>query len=536
VAKKDFIKILTEGTLINPLSPNYSLQYVFHEGEEPLALVELDYKPAIWGPDSVWLAFITALSKGGGRKTMEILIERADRHGITLKGDVVPVKSGFHKKKYPVRKLVDWYKQFGFKVTSKIGHEIERKPKQGMAENPVYPKKWPDDRPRKFKKGDKVIVAAEALSPSWTSSREATVMYSAHGYRGIMYMVGLSTGGEDWFYGEDLKHAGYEENPIYRKHWTGSPQFKVGDRVRTNKKGHPWITKGRVIKVEKVSLGVHADPYYLYHLDAGTEYPAQIVEEYLEYDKDYTSNPIYPKQWPTQTPGRFQVGDLVKIVDDAIMWRSHTGRVVNTSGLTYKVEIDGQRRGIAAWFDGWELKHIPAAEYTENPVHAMKDWYAANRFKVGHRIQVKPVTAGMFGLKSPVTGVIAKATTRGKGGNGYYLVKFDDPKKIKAEQAGNWFNDHELGPVGSFKENPVYPKKWSLPLFKKGRRVAAVYNTVVVHDDGSRTDIMTGDTGTVRSEKSPRTTMYKVEWDKIPGKEFVFGEHELEGAWYADLS
>ena len=121
-------KQLLAETLYNPFSPHSEPGFLFMEGDEPLAEVSLSYNPNIWG-DMVHIASIHALSKGGGRKVMEMLGERADAIGVTLTGVVRGIKTKLYPRAWGKKRLVQWYKQFRFVEKPPGSGHIFRYPK-----------------------------------------------------------------------------------------------------------------------------------------------------------------------------------------------------------------------------------------------------------------------------------------------------------------------------------------------------------------------------------------------------------------------
>lgn len=123
------VRILTEGAFRNPLYPR---EWVFMEGDIPLAGIVLaeigttDMTVSTEGrklnleakerEGRIYLNELRAMSKGGGRKAMNILTERADNLGLTIDLFAQPRRAGYYLKPLTLRKLVAWYKGFGFKL------------------------------------------------------------------------------------------------------------------------------------------------------------------------------------------------------------------------------------------------------------------------------------------------------------------------------------------------------------------------------------------------------------------------------------
>jgi hypothetical protein len=126
---------LVEGAYLNPL---YQREWVFMDEETPLAGVVLMQVPHEIIANRVHIAELRAMSKGGGRKAMELITKRADEMGVSLDLSPVPRRAGFYMKPMTLRKLVAWYKKFGFVLhgTIRDGYMI-RQPKQKVAENPI---------------------------------------------------------------------------------------------------------------------------------------------------------------------------------------------------------------------------------------------------------------------------------------------------------------------------------------------------------------------------------------------------------------
>jgi hypothetical protein len=122
------LREMYKGMYLNPFDSRELVLY--DKRGEPVAGVILRHmSPASWGPNHLHLESIRSMKKGGGRALMEILIDRADQQGATIFGDVKPLKSQVYgMKKMPLKKLKDWYRQFGFQI--KRGDEMVRLPRQ----------------------------------------------------------------------------------------------------------------------------------------------------------------------------------------------------------------------------------------------------------------------------------------------------------------------------------------------------------------------------------------------------------------------
>jgi hypothetical protein len=122
----ELLREMYRGMYLNPFNPRELVLY--DETGDPVAGVTLVHlSPTSWGPGHIYLESIRAMKKGGGRELMEILVDRADQYGVTITGDVKPLKSQVYgMKKMPLKKLKDWYRQFGFQM--KRGDEMLRLP------------------------------------------------------------------------------------------------------------------------------------------------------------------------------------------------------------------------------------------------------------------------------------------------------------------------------------------------------------------------------------------------------------------------
>jgi ribosomal protein L21E len=124
--------LLLEGSVFNPFSAKSEPLFMyFEEGtDDPYGMISLKYHPPIWGKNTVHIAIVVALKKGGGRRVMEKIIAKADQHGITLEGTAVPQKSGYYQTRlWSKKKLIDWYNQFGFIEKPPRSGQISRKPR-----------------------------------------------------------------------------------------------------------------------------------------------------------------------------------------------------------------------------------------------------------------------------------------------------------------------------------------------------------------------------------------------------------------------
>jgi hypothetical protein len=136
------LEAMLEGFYQNPLNPREAV--LVREDGEPLAGVSLRHmNEAAWGPNYLHLEEVRAMMPGGGRKAMEILIERADDLCAIIAGTVKPLPAApYGMKKMPQRKLMNWYKDFGFVPESRGSSEIIRRPDPKRCAAPTPPPKW----------------------------------------------------------------------------------------------------------------------------------------------------------------------------------------------------------------------------------------------------------------------------------------------------------------------------------------------------------------------------------------------------------
>lgn len=121
----DLARAMLEGLWRNPIDPREWV--LLDKRGNPLAGVILDQvNPSVGGSDYIELVYIRAMKKGGARKLMEILVERADELGATIVGTVKPLRAqAYDMKKMSKRNLLKWYREFGFETD---GDEILREP------------------------------------------------------------------------------------------------------------------------------------------------------------------------------------------------------------------------------------------------------------------------------------------------------------------------------------------------------------------------------------------------------------------------
>jgi len=124
----EFLEAMLEGLYLNPMDPR---ERVLLDAEgNPLAGVTLHHMHEVWGKNYLHLEEIRSFTKGGARKLMEILAGRADQYGATIGGTVKPLPAqAYGMKKMPKRKLIAWYKRFGFKQERPGGDEMVRHPR-----------------------------------------------------------------------------------------------------------------------------------------------------------------------------------------------------------------------------------------------------------------------------------------------------------------------------------------------------------------------------------------------------------------------
>ncbi len=122
------LEAMLDGLYFNPL--NERERVLIRKDGEPLAGVTLHHKDeGAWGKNYLHLEEIRALTPGGGRVLMQLLVDRADKLSATIAGYVKPLPAvAYGMKKMQQKKLMDWYKQFGFKQEG--GANIIRRPIQ----------------------------------------------------------------------------------------------------------------------------------------------------------------------------------------------------------------------------------------------------------------------------------------------------------------------------------------------------------------------------------------------------------------------
>jgi hypothetical protein len=119
---------MLEGFYGNPFNPREAV--LVRPDGEPLAGVTLHHmNETAWGPRYLHLEEVRALLPGGGRAAMEILIQRADEQCATIAGTVKPLPAqAYGMKKMHPKKLMSWYKGFGFVPEQPGSTDIIRPP------------------------------------------------------------------------------------------------------------------------------------------------------------------------------------------------------------------------------------------------------------------------------------------------------------------------------------------------------------------------------------------------------------------------
>lgn len=138
----ELLEKMLEGFFGNPINPR---EAVLVRGDgEPLAGVTLHHMSAsAWGPNYLHLEEVRAMSRGGGRAAMEILVDRADENCATIAGTVKPLPAAaYGMKKMSQSKLMAWYKQFGFVPEKKGSPDIIRRPDPSKCAPPPPLPKW----------------------------------------------------------------------------------------------------------------------------------------------------------------------------------------------------------------------------------------------------------------------------------------------------------------------------------------------------------------------------------------------------------
>ena len=126
--RSELLDGMLEGFFRNPINPREWV--LLDKRGNPLAGVTLHHmNSASWGLNYLHLEEIRAMTKGGGRKAMELLIEHADLLCATIGATVEPLRAAAYKmKKLSKRRLMDWYKDLGFVQERGGGFEIVRYP------------------------------------------------------------------------------------------------------------------------------------------------------------------------------------------------------------------------------------------------------------------------------------------------------------------------------------------------------------------------------------------------------------------------
>lgn len=124
----DLLDKMLDGFFSNPLNPREAV--LTDEIGEPVAGVTLHHMNEIsWGPRYLHLEEVRAMKPGGGHAVMEILTERADIYCAKIAGTVKSLPAYIYgMKKMPERKLMAWYKEFGFEPERRGSPDIIRHP------------------------------------------------------------------------------------------------------------------------------------------------------------------------------------------------------------------------------------------------------------------------------------------------------------------------------------------------------------------------------------------------------------------------
>jgi len=129
----ELLEELLDGFYENPMNPREGL-LIDERSQDLLAGVVLKPLAAqFWGPNHVSIDQVRALARGGGRAAMQVLVDRADRLGVTLSLNAVPMApTPGGGKKMKRAELIRWYKTFGFKPEEPGSDYMIRAPKGAL--------------------------------------------------------------------------------------------------------------------------------------------------------------------------------------------------------------------------------------------------------------------------------------------------------------------------------------------------------------------------------------------------------------------
>jgi hypothetical protein len=360
-------------------------------------------------------------------------------------------------------------------------YDDEIKHDKSFARNPVYDKTWDKPHDGKFQIGETVQVRPETIGllnvgvegdvvgvVHNIGKRDNQIAYTLFFRSPVRTKYGTPIR-YTWFYEHELgKPGSFTDNPVHSKQWY-VPKFKKGDKVRVKKRGVGFVESNAHVfhSMPPIWQG-HKIVYIVKFKDR-----KKTVNE-KDMTPVYENNPVYDKTWGNL---KFKKGGRVVATKEAIV--NVRPQVVVEKGSTgtfveWKPKHDLEA---AEYYVRWDqfpsfvymmLENEIRPYYGENPVYD-KEWHPA-KFKKGDRVQVRPETVALSGLKGPVKG---KVNTVGEGADNQpvYLVRYDIPQY--SDRFGKYF-EFELGKPGSFKDNPVYDKTWGFRKFKKGDRARTV--------------------------------------------------------------
>lgn len=392
----DWYEKLLEGLYYNPLSRG---EFVLMDGKQPVAgFTPHAMSEQHWGPKHVHLEDLRALRKGGGKQLMELICTRADELGITFSGLCKPLDSQVYGRKMALKKLLAWYKAFGFESqggNSEHGYDIIRKPR-GYKTNPIFPKDWdhghkPDNQVR-YKRGDQVRVK-ESPGREFGGWIGTVVMVRKPIFTTpLSYKVWFNTGGfgmERWLYPHELEDVEFADNPVFPKEWHGHQKFKVGDVVVITHGGWKHVV-GRIEEIHPNNTQL-----YLIRYDARPHSVVWVTNDMIEHfdmpggKLSFEDNPIFGPEWSDRGP-KFRRWAYVRVTNPLRDFFGWTGQIQQVRGKEGDVHVYGVYFGVIIGDyteDELELAQDKPiigppegeGEYTENPIFD-KEWMSRRGF------------------------------------------------------------------------------------------------------------------------------------------------------------
>ena len=180
----------------------------------------------------------------------------------------------------------------------------------------------------------------------------------------------------------------------------------------------------------------------------------------------YRNNPIYDKTWGDAA---FQIMDWVKINFPGSLYHGKVGQIAHIHqnvDKSYKYFVAFQGWGLNAPEIAFKSINLVRPRFRGNPVYP-KSWFPGGKFNIGDSVIPSSISPITFDV-----GVIREIKNDpDNDGELAYKVSFTRYIMRSPLPFSEWLSERHLIKLGTFSENPIYPKRWTHSRFKVGDRV-----------------------------------------------------------------